>query len=354
MNLVAQLSEEIVVGMDVGRTWTHLCVASKDTEPVHFRSRTTTPDLESFFSSRRFTRVVLEAGPSSPWISRLLAKLGHEVIVVDSRQSGLKDLVTRKTDQADAQALAALALCPHLLRRIHHPPQRVADDTLLLRSRSLLVKQRGMLINFVDGVAAARGFQIPSGSSSAFATRVWPTIPKDLRPTLREIFRQITTLSKQIADIKRRVEKVIALRYAEPVRRVSQVYGVGPIIALTFVLKIFDPGRFSRTRDVGPYFGLVPSVHRSGNKDPQLRISRCGDAEARRLLVQAAHLILSKRAPDSDLKRFGLSIEARGGRFARRRAVTAVARRVAVLMLALWKSGATWEPLRNQSTTAAA
>ena len=114
---------------------------------------------------------------------------------------------------------------------------------------------------------------------------------------------------------------------------------MGPITALTFVLTIEDPGRFPQNREVGAYLGLVPRQRESGERAPQLRISKSGDAGLRRLLVQAAHYILGPFGPDTDLRRWAERYAGTGARNAKKRAVVAVARRLAVLLLALWKTG---------------
>ena len=108
-----------------------------------------------------------------------------------------------------------------------------------------------------------------------------------------------------------------------------------------------EPNRFEDPRDVGAYLGLVPRCDQSGQSDKQLLISKAGNRDVRRLLVQAAQYILGHFGPDCDLRRYGLDIAASGGKAAKRTAVIAVARKLAVLMLVLWKTGQAYEPLLN-------
>ena len=122
---------------------------------------------------------------------------------------------------------------------------------------------------------------------------------------------------------------------------------MGPITALTFVLTIEDPVHFPKNREVGAYLGLVPRQHDSGERESQLGISHSGDPHLRRLLVQAAHYILGPVGPDTDLRRWSERYAAAGAGNAKKRAVVAVARRLAVLLLALWKTGEVYEPLRH-------
>ena len=126
-----------------------------------------------------------------------------------------------------------------------------------------------------------------------------------------------------------------------------QIKGVGPITSLAFALIVEDPGRFARNRSVGAYLGLVPRQHQSGSSRPQLGITRAGDPLMRRLLVQCAHHILGRFGEDSDLRRFGQALMTRGGKNGKKRAVTAVARKLSVLLLALWKTGEVYELLRR-------
>ena len=126
-----------------------------------------------------------------------------------------------------------------------------------------------------------------------------------------------------------------------------QVKGVGPLTSLAYVLTLENPERFAKSRDVGPYLGLVPKQEDSGDSQPQLGISKAGDEMVRRLLVGSAHYILGPFGPDTDLRRYGLRLCERGGKNAKKRAAVAVARKLAVLLHRLWVSGEVYEPLRN-------
>jgi transposase len=127
-----------------------------------------------------------------------------------------------------------------------------------------------------------------------------------------------------------------------------QVEGVGPLTALTFVLTLEDPSRFAKSRSVGAYLGLVPASDRSGDRDPQRRISKEGDEMLRKLLVGSAQYILGPFAKeDSDLRCHGEKIASRGGKNAKKRAAVAVARKLSVLLHRLWVTGEVYEPLYN-------
>lgn len=186
---------------------------------------------------------------------------------------------------------------------------------------------------------------LPSCTAPAFHRAVAVHIPEELRPALRLLFNQIEHLTGEIRQADKQIA-AICERYPETAA-LQQIVGAGPITSLTFVLTIEDPARFAKNREIGPYLGLVPRSRDSGEWQPQLRITKEGDVALRRVLNQAAHYILGPFGPDSDLRRWGLRYAESGVGNAKKRAVVAVARRLAVLMLALWKSGEVYEPLRH-------
>ncbi|HKH36522.1 MAG TPA: transposase [Rubrobacter sp.] len=161
----------------------------------------------------------------------------------------------------------------------------------------------------------------------------------------------IASLTERIRDYERELETISKEHYPET-ELLRQVEGVGTLTALTFVLTVEDPYRFERSRSVGAYLGLVPASDRSGDRDPQKRISKEGDQMLRKLLVGSAHYILGPFGHDSDLKRHGEKIASRGGKNAKKRAVVAVARKLAVLLHSLWASAEVYEPLRNAHRSA--
>jgi transposase len=153
-------------------------------------------------------------------------------------------------------------------------------------------------------------------------------------------------LTGQIKGYDGQIKAMAAARYPETAL-LRQVPGVGVLTAVHDVLTVEDPHRFRRSRTVGAYFGLRPRKRQSGQCDPELRISKAGDAEMRRLLVQAAHYVLGPFGPDTDLRRWGLALAARGRKAAKKRAIVAVARKLAVLLHRLWVTAEVYEPLRQ-------
>ena len=165
------------------------------------------------------------------------------------------------------------------------------------------------------------------------------------------VSQQLTELEHEVID--RRIEQIAKEVHPE-VALLKQVKGVGTRIALTYVLTLDDPHRFRRSRDAGCFLGLRPGRRNSGHREPQLHISKEGDRYLRTLMVPGAHYILGPFGQDSDLRRWGLKLAEREGKNAKKRAVIAVARKLAVRLHKLWVSGEVYEPLRNNHTVVSA
>jgi transposase len=178
-------------------------------------------------------------------------------------------------------------------------------------------------------------------------------LPDELKQALTPVLDTIAALTKKIQCLETRIERLASKRYPET-GLLRQVSGVGPLTALSFVLTVEDPERFKSSRAIGPYLGLRPRQSQSGDVDPELRITKAGDSDLRRLLVGSAHYILGPFGPDTDLRRWGLALAARGKKNAKKRAVVAVARKLAVLLHRLWVTAQVYEPLRTNQPAIAA
>lgn len=275
---------------------------------------------------------------------RLLAQLGHEVIVANPSKVRAISASRRKTDERDARCLAQLGrVDPELLAPVHPRSEEAQQVLAVVRAREGLVRARTHLINQVRGTVKAFGARLPTSSTASFARRVREALPQELIAALDPLLRMIAVASEEIAGYDRDVE---AWAQKWPVtQRLRQIRGVGALTALVFVLILGDPHRFARSRAVGAYLGLVPASRDSGDSSPQLPITKQGDRLLRRLLVQASHYILGRHGQDSDLKRFGLKLAQHGGKNGKKRAVVAVARKLAVLLHRLWVSEADYVPL---------
>jgi transposase len=197
------------------------------------------------------------------------------------------------------------------------------------------------------------GVRLPAADAHYFHVKAQEAVVPELQSALTPLLEVIASLTARIKAMDKQIEQLIRERYQEA-KLLQQVPGVGPPISLTFVLTIGDPHRFSKSRQLGPYLGLVPGRRESGDHSPQLNISKAGNRYLRRLLVNGAHYILGVFGADSDLRRWGLQHALTGGKNGKKRAVVAVARKLAILLHRLWVTGVVYEPLRRGKVAASA
>jgi len=341
------------VGIDLGDQTSHYCVLDEQGDVISEGTvRTTEVGFREQFQRMTHARIVLETGTHSPWVSRYLERLGHEVLVANARQVRIIYDNDRKTDKIDARTLARLArVDKNLLHPIRHRSAEAQADLAVLRARDQLVSVRTALINCVRGMAKSVGGRLPSASGAYFATKVREQVPACISRALLPPLEEIENLTARIREYDKQIEELATTKYPRT-ELMRQIRGVGVVTSLAFALTIDDPNRFHKSRDVGSYFGLRPKQSDSGSSKPQLSISKAGDQLVRRLLVHCAQYILGHWGPDCDLRRWGLSLMAHGGKNAKKRAVVAVARKLAVRMHKLWVSGEVYEPLRQSMEAA--
>ena len=319
----------MTAGLDIGDRYSYLCLIDTDSGEIMEEGRLrTSPETfkRRFASERPPMRIAIEAGTHSPWVSRVLEECGHEVLVAIPRKLRLIYSNKRKTDEIDAENLARLArVDPRLLYPLKHRGEGFQAHLAIIRSRQALVDCRTQLVNHVRGAVKSFGHRLPKCPARSFHKRASEHIPEALWVALGPILEQIGSLTQRIRDYERELETISKEHYPET-ELLRQVVGIGPLTALTFVLTLEDPYRFERSRSVGAYLGLVPASDRSGERDPQKRISKEGDQMLRKLLVGSAHYILGPFGSDSDLRRHGQKIASRGGKNSKKRAVVAVAR----------------------------
>jgi transposase len=343
------------IGIDLGDRRSAAFVLDAGGEETERRwVPTTSQGITRFFERRKPCRVVLEVGTHSPWVSRLIASRGHEVVVANPRELTSIARRSTKTDFADAEQLARLGrVDPKLLAPVHHRGEQAQRDRALLAVRAQLVEARTRLVVQARGLAKAQGQRLPRSSASGFARKLRAQGLEHLFPGLQTLVAILQELSARIAALDRQIDSLCQGRYPET-ELLRQIQGVGPITALAYVLTLEDPHRFAKSRTVGSYLGLRPKKRQSGERDPQLGITKQGDRYLRTLLVQAAHYILGPFGSDTDLRRFGERLISRGGKAAKRRAIVAVARKLAVLLHRLWVTAEVYEPLRNTAAHAQA
>lgn len=350
------LARRLTIGVDLGDRDSYYCVLNEAGEVIRRGEvETERQPLEVAFRGYPASVVALEVGTHSPWVSRVLEELGHEVIVANARQVKLISQSSRKNDRLDAEMLARLARADRkLLAPVRHRGAEAQADLMGVRVRAQLVELRTQAVNAARGLVKSFGQRLPTCDPDSLHREHAKHLDAAIRPHVERLLRMVEELNVEIDGSDADLNRISGERYAQETAQLQQVPGVGPVTALTFVLTVDDARRFRHSRDVGCYVGLRPKSHQSGAREPEMRISKEGDGYLRKLLVQCAHLILSRRGPDTDLKRWGLQIAAKGKKKAKRRAVIAVARKLAVLLHRLWVSGERYEPLRHSGAAAAA
>ena len=347
------MSDRITIGMDMGDRKSHFCALDAQGEVVEeFVLPTTREGLAEHFAEHPPALFALETGTHSAWVSEWLAEQGHEVLVGNARKLRAIWNTERKSDERDARMLARIArFDPKLLHPIRHRGRQARLDLVHLKSRDLLVRTRTMQVAHVRGIVKSFGERVSSCTAESFAKRAREELGEELLDRLEPILESIEGLDKRIRGYNQRIEELCMRNYPETAK-LRNVAGVGPLTALAFVLSVEDPTRFGKSREVAPWLGLVPRRDQSGGSDKQLGITKAGNDYLRRLLVGASQYILGAFGPDCELRRFGERIAARGGARARRRAVVAVARKLAVLLHRLWVSDQPYDPFYHQPKAA--
>jgi transposase len=348
---------QLTIGLDLGDRSSAYCVLNDAGEIVLERKLATSPKaMTEIFGKMARCRMAMETGTHSPWVSRLLTALGHEVIVGHAQRVRLITKSRRKDDRLDARKLARLArIDPELLSPVKHRSVQAQLHLTEIRARAGLVSARTALVNGARGLVKSYGERLRKCDTRQFRREATGGLSTGLRDALEPLLREIESLNDRIQEYDRRIERMAKVTYPEA-SLLKQVKGVGDLIATTYVLTMEDPHRFRKSRDAGCFVGLQPGRRNSGDSEPQMHISKEGDEYLRTLLVQGAHYILGPFGEDSDLQRWGRKLSERGGKNAKKRAVVAVARKLAVLLHRLWVSGEVYEPLHNnqQVMTAAA
>lgn len=348
-----EIFPNVTIGLDLGDKLSRVCEVDAAGQIVKTAAVATTPGaIERYFGGRPRCRVVLEASTHSPWLSRQLKELGHEVVVANTSEVYAKRPRKRRNDRTDAEFLARQGRADmELLHPIEHRSAEAQKDLALLRARDQLVGARTKLINHVRGAVKSLGGRITKCSAEVFAKRACAQVPEPLRLSLTPLLEVIADLTTRIREMDKQVDRMIE-EHPEAVH-LQQLRGVGPVTAIAFVRAVEDPARFKHSRQVGAYFGLVPKLDDSSDLSPQLHITKAGDPLVRKYLVSSARYILGPFSTDCDLRRYGEAIAARGGKNARKRAAIAVARKLAVMLHRLWVTGADYDPDWMQRSRAA-
>jgi transposase len=342
--LAAESKPEQVVGLDLGDRYSHYCILTHTGELMEEgRIQSTAAALDKQFGSGPRMRIALETGGHSPWISRLLESYGHQVIVANARKIPTVTASESKNDRNDAEQLARMAAFdPRLLHPIEHRSLERQQDLNLVHTRSVLVRVRTMLVNSVRGLVKSGGGRLPACSSEAFPERARAAIGVELKKACEPLLEQIAQMNRSIAAMDKQIEG-LETKYPE-IAVLRTVPGVGPVVAACYVLTLDSPEAMETNRQAGAYLGLRPRQQQSGDSNPQCGITKTGNIYLRSLLVQSAQYILGRFGQDSELRRWGLKLAASGGKRGKKRALVAVARKLAVVLLSMWRNRKKFEP----------
>jgi transposase len=335
---------EMTMGLDLGDRYSHYCLLDEEGEVVdQGRIRSTEAGLRRHLEGAPRLRIALECGTHSPWVSRLLKQLGHQPIVANARKIPAITASESKNDRNDARQLARFAAFdPRLLSPLEHRSLARQQDLNLIQVRAILVKARTMIVNALRGLVKSSGGRLPACSTESLPARAPMAVAPALAAVAGPLIEQIARLNTQIGAIDQAIEK-LAVKYPE-IALLRSVPGVGPVVAAAYALTLDRPDAVPKSRSAGAFLGLRPGQSQSGESDPQRRITRTGNTYLRCLLVQSAQYILGRFGPDSALRRWGLKLAQSGGARGKKRAVVAVARKLAVLLLSMWRSGRRFEP----------
>lgn len=345
------MKEGITIGMDLGDKKHQVCILDKRGKIIAEEGiDNNRKAVTEFFKQYCKAVVAMETGTHSRWVSRIAETEGLEVLVGNARKLRMIWQSRQKSDMRDAVMLARIArFDPALLCPIQHRGEQVQMDLEIIRARDLLVRERTRMVSHVRSVVKSMGERLAPSSTASFGHRA--KVPEALNEAMNPMLEMIREVTKQIRAYDLMIKTAATNKYPET-EQLRQVVGVGPLTALAYVLTLEEPERFAKSRMVGSYLGLVPRLDQSGQIDKQLRITKHGDGYLRRLLVGSANYILGPFGTDCDLRTFGLKLMQRGGKNAKKRAVVAVARKLAVLLHALWRSGQPYEPKRRQQAAA--
>jgi transposase len=223
----------ITVGMDLGDKTSRYCGLDDKGQVLFERATATTQKgMTQAFGGQARWRIALEVGTHSPWISRLLKSLGHEVIVANARQVKLITQSSRKNDKLDAQTLARLArIDPALLHPIQHRSEQAQLDLMQVRVRAGLVEARTSLVNMARGLAKAVGERLPKCDTDQLDVERMQALPAALQAVLKPLLEEVESLTERIHDCDKQIEQIARTKYPETAL-LKQVSGVGTLIAL--------------------------------------------------------------------------------------------------------------------------
>jgi transposase len=327
-------------GLDLAKRSSRYCIVDENRVVVREGNvRNTDKELHRVFDGPPM-RVAMEASGNSFWMADRLRVLGHEVVVADPNRTKAIGAGLIKNDKLDARWLARLCQAD-MLAKVNVPSFEQRMARLPFTSRDAMVRARTRLLNTARGMLASEGVNVPPARAGRFVLLVHderPSLPPELYQAVVPMLDAIAALNGFIAERTRAME---VRAQADPTMELLQsIPGVGPVAASAFVSSIADPARFTSGRDVGAFLGLVPRLYESGKTSRKGAITKCGNSQTRWALTMAASALLMAKT-DSHLQRWGSELAERIGR---KKACVAIARKLASIMWAVWKTGRPFEP----------
>jgi len=330
---------EHYAGLDVSLELTSVCIVDAQGGIVCEAKVASEPEaLIGFLRARALpiARVGLEAGPLSQWLHAGLIAAGFETVLLETRHvKAALSAMTVKTDRRDARGIA------HLLRlgwyrAVHAKSASAQEVRALLTSRKLMQTKLLDVESGIRGVLRGFGLKVGAISRGRFEARIRELA--DGNPILETVIGSVLAARTALeTEFKRLHRELLALVRADPVcRQLMSVPGVGAIVAITFKSGVDDPGRFRRSRDVGPHFGLTPRKYQSGELDVTGSISKVGDRMVRTALYEAASVMLTRTVRFSSLKAWAMAVARRRGM---KKARVALARKLSVVLHRMWIDG---------------
>src|SRR6201988_2437482 len=265
----------LTIGLELGDRTSYYCILDEAGSVLWERHGPTTSNgMRQAFGRMARSRIALETGTHSPWVSRQLAQMGHEVIVAHARNVRLIGESSRKDDRLDAPTRARLErIDPGLLGPVRHRSAKAQINLTVIRARAAMVGTRTALVNAARGLTKSYGERLNKCGTEQMNRESSKGLSQELREALDPLLREIESLNERIKEYDQRIEQIAKEVHPE-VAQLKQVKGVGTLIALTYVLTLDDPHRFPRSRDAGCFLGLRPGRRNSGQSEPQLHISR--------------------------------------------------------------------------------
>ncbi len=324
-------------GLDLGKKSSNFCIVNEKRETVREgKVRNRLAELTKRFGEMPPMRIVIEASSKAFWIADRLGDMGHELIVVDPGRTKAIGSALIKHDKLDAKILAILCAAD-VLAVVDQPTEKQRMARMPVVARDVIIRSRVRMVVTVRSLLDSEGIELKKCALDKFVdavSAIRDEIPQELFSAIEPILSAIEMLTEQIRGCDSRIRKTVSKD--EDAKLLMSAPGVGPVVSMYFLMAIRDPHRFSSARSVGSYLGLVPSLYQSGQIRKQGRITKHGNRQARWALCCAANRILQKGAVQNyALREWGLKLVEKHGR---KKAVTAVARKLSNILWAMWKN----------------